>query len=109
MVKAKEKFWHPWQEPLEEVERLVKDFSQPGDQVVDPLGEGFTTAVACKRLERRCISCDIEKAAVIRGQDRLAGKSTAIAPSSPQLRTEEQSGRELDLTQVPCQSLQAKY
>ena len=109
MVKAKEKFWHPWQEPLEEVERLVKDFSQPGDQVVDPLGGGFTTAVACKRLGRRCISCDIEKAAVIRGQDRLAGKSTAIAPSSPQLRTAEQSGRELDLTQVPCQSLQAKY
>ena len=29
MVKAKEKFWHPWQEPLEEVERLVKDSSHP--------------------------------------------------------------------------------
>ena len=58
MVKAKEKFWHPWQEPLEEVERLVKDFSQPGDQVVDPLGGAFTTAGACKRHDRKCISCD---------------------------------------------------
>ena len=81
MVKAKEKFWHPWQEPLEEVERLVKDFSQPGELVVDPLGGGFTTAVACKRLGRRCISCDNDEKAVIRGQDRLAGKTSDEHPA----------------------------
>ena len=81
MVKAKEKFWHPWQEPLEEVERLVKDFSQPGDQVVDPLGGAFTTAVACKRHDRKCISCDNNEAAVIRGQDRLAGKTSDEHPA----------------------------
>ena len=79
MVKAKEKFWHPWQEPLEEVERLVKDFSQPGDQVVDPLGGAFTTAVACKRHDRKCISCDNNEAAVIRGQDRLRSTSWSTA------------------------------
>ena len=81
MVQAKEKFWHPWQEPLEEVERLVKDFSQPGDQVVDPLGGAFTTAVACKRLGRRCITCDNDEKAVIRGQDRLAGKTSDEHPA----------------------------
>ena len=37
MVKEKEKQWHDWQQPLQEVERLVKDFSEPGDLVVDPL------------------------------------------------------------------------
>ena len=79
MVKAKEKFWHPWQEPLEEVERLVRDFSQPGDLVVDPLGGGFTTAVACKPLGRKCISCDSDEAAVIRGQDRLTGRTPVLA------------------------------
>ena len=71
IINSKEKAWHEWQQPLEQVERLLKDFSEPGDQVVDPLGGAFTTAVACKRLSRRCISCDNEKAAVIRGQDRL--------------------------------------
>lgn len=71
-VDSKEKDWHDWQQPLAEVERLVRDFSEPGDLVVDPCGGGFTTAVACLRLGRRCISCDIEEAAVIRGQDRLA-------------------------------------
>jgi site-specific DNA-methyltransferase (adenine-specific) len=74
-VNCKEKEAHDWQQPLEEVERLVRDFSQPGDLVVDPCGGGFTTAVACKRLGRRCISCDIDEAAVIRGQDRLAEAS----------------------------------
>ena len=71
----KEKDWHDWQQPLAVVETLVRYFSDLGDLVVDPCGGGFTTAVACKRLGRRCISCDIDEAAVIRGQDRLAGKS----------------------------------
>ena len=75
-VRAKEKEWHEWQQSLEQVERLVKDFSEPGDQVVDPLGGAFTTAVACKRHDRKCISCDNNEAAVIRGQDRLAGKTS---------------------------------
>lgn len=78
MVKEKEKEWHDWQQPLSEVENLVRYFSQLGDLVVDPLGGGFTTAVACKRLSRRCISCDNEKAAVIKGQDRLAGKTPSL-------------------------------
>ncbi len=69
---CKEKEVHEWQQPIVDVERLLSDFSQPGDLVVDPCGGGFTTALACVRLGRRCISCDIEEAAVIRGQDRIA-------------------------------------
>jgi DNA modification methylase len=78
IINSKEKEWHDWQQPLEEVERLIKDFSDSGDLVVDPLGGGFTTAVACQRLGRRCISCDIDEASVIRGQDRLAGKTPGL-------------------------------
>jgi len=70
-VDSKEKDWHDWQQPLAEVERLLLDYTQPGDLVVDPCGGGFTTAVACSRTGRRCISCDIDEAAVIRGQDRM--------------------------------------
>lgn len=71
-VEGREKDWHEWQRPLEEVERLVKYFSAPGDLVVDPCGGGFTTAVACHRLGRRFVGCDIDKAAVAQGQERLA-------------------------------------
>jgi ParB-like chromosome segregation protein Spo0J len=79
IVNSKEKEWHPQQEPLEEVEMLVRYFSVPGDLVVDTCGGGFTTAVACRNLGRRCISCDIDSSAVVRGQDRLAGKSPGLA------------------------------
>ena len=70
-VKSKEKDWHEWQQPLEEVERLVRYFSDPCDLVVDPCGGGFTTAVACRNLGRRCISCDVIERSVLGGQERL--------------------------------------
>jgi hypothetical protein len=78
VVTSKEKDWHEWQQPLEEVEALVRYFSDPGDLVVDPCGGAFTTAVACKNHARRCIACDIDEVPVIRGQDRLAGKSRRV-------------------------------
>lgn len=54
---------------------MVGYFSQPGDLVVDPCAGGFTTAVACRNLGRRCVSCDVDKRAVLSGQERLAGIS----------------------------------
>lgn len=71
-IDVKEKAVHDWQQPLPEVEKLMSDFSRPGDLVVDPCGGGFTTAVACEKSGRRCISCDIDVAAVFRGRARLA-------------------------------------
>jgi DNA modification methylase/ParB-like chromosome segregation protein Spo0J len=77
-VEAREKEWHEWQRPLEEVENLVSHFSDPGDLVVDPCGGGFTTAVACQNLGRRFVGCDIDKAAVVNGQERLALKAKVL-------------------------------
>jgi predicted RNA methylase len=50
----------------------VRYFSTPGDLVVDPCAGSFTTAVACHRLGRRFVGCDVDKAAVVVGQERLA-------------------------------------
>ena len=86
---AKEKIWHDWQQPIADVEKLVEYFSQPGDLVIDPCGGGFTTAIACHRLRRRFIGCDIDKAAVASGQRRLA---------------EERAKPEL-LSMLPCKPL----
>jgi DNA methylase len=68
---SKEKAWHPWQQPLAEAETLLSYFSRPGDLVVDPCGGGFTTAEACLRLGRRCVSCDVDAACVSKGLERL--------------------------------------
>ena len=71
ITQDREKDWHPWQRPLHEVESLVQYFSRPGDLVIDPCGGGFTTAIACHRENRRFVGCDIDKAAVVKGQERL--------------------------------------
>jgi DNA modification methylase len=68
---GKEKSWHPWQQPLVEAETLLGYFSRPGDLVIDPCGGGFTTAEACLRLGRRCVSCDVDAGCVGRGLERL--------------------------------------
>jgi site-specific DNA-methyltransferase (adenine-specific) len=83
-VNSKEKDVHEWQQPLEEAERLVRYFSQPGDLVVDPCGGGFTTAEACLRLSRKCVSCDLDPECVGKGQDRInKARLSAQAAGSP--------------------------
>ena len=72
VVNKQEKDWHDWQQPLEDVEHWVRQFSKPGDLVVDPCGGGFTTAVACYRLGRRFIGCDCDQECVLPGLQRLA-------------------------------------
>ena len=72
-ISRKEKEWHPWQQPLEDVEHWLRQFSESGDLVVDCCGGGFTTAVACYRLgDRKFIGCDCDESSVISGQQRLA-------------------------------------
>ena len=71
IVNTQEKDWHSWQQPLEDVEHWERQFSKPGDLVVDPCGGGFTTAVACYRLGRRFIGCDCDEECVLRGRQRL--------------------------------------
>lgn len=72
LTNDREKGWHPWQRPLAEIEKLVSYFSKPGDVVVDTCAGGFTTAIACLKSHRRFVGCDIDHAAVVQGQERLA-------------------------------------
>lgn len=50
---------HPCPKPLDLMERLVRDFTDPGELVCDPFAGSFTTAVACKRLGRNFIGWEI--------------------------------------------------
>ena len=85
-VCSREKQDHDWQQPLEEAERLVSYFSEPGDLVLDPCAGSFTTGLACQTLGRRFVGCDIDKAAVVKGQERLRQARTAkpnVLPMKP--------------------------
>lgn len=46
-------FLHPTQKPVLLMEALVRDFTDPGELILDPFAGSGTTGVACKRLGRR--------------------------------------------------------
>lgn len=52
---------HPYEKPLSLIERLVRIYTNPGDTVFDPFMGSGITGVACKRLGRNFIGCEIEK------------------------------------------------
>jgi len=52
---------HPTQKPIELIGKIIKEYSQAGDLILDPfLGSG-TTAYCAKKLNRKCIGIEIEE------------------------------------------------
>jgi DNA modification methylase len=54
-------FCHPTQKPEKLLTELVADFTDEGETVLDPFAGSGTTAVAAKRLGRRCILIEREE------------------------------------------------
>lgn len=52
---------HPTQKPESLLNDLVVQFTDPGETILDPFGGSGTTAVAAKRLGRRCILIEREE------------------------------------------------
>ena len=78
-VTVKEKDWYPWQQPLEDVEFWLRQFSEPGDLVCDVCSGSFTVAVACLRNNRRFVGCDSDESCVQIGQQRLTEEITKLS------------------------------
>jgi hypothetical protein len=66
-----EKSAHAWQQPEEEAARLVKQFSESNELVLDPFVGSGTCGVAAVRLGRRFTGADIDPAAVATARSRL--------------------------------------
>jgi len=58
--KMNEKSEHPTQKPTDLMEALVRDFTDPGETVLDPFAGSGTTGVACKRLGRSFIGWELD-------------------------------------------------
>lgn len=70
-AQSKERVGYPTQKPIALLERIIKASSNEGDTVLDPfLGSG-TTAVACKRLQRKFIGIDANSKAIEITEQRL--------------------------------------
>ena len=46
--------------PLAEMRAIVRDYTRPGDLVVDPFCGGGTTALACAMEGRRCVTSEVD-------------------------------------------------
>lgn len=56
---SSEKCGHPAQKPEEIIRRLVLSSSAPGELVIDPFAGCGTVGAVCEKLERRCLSIEI--------------------------------------------------
>lgn len=65
---------HMWGQSFGGFLALVDTFSRPGQLVVDPFLGGGTTALACQRLQRSFVGCDIDPAAVETSRQRVTSR-----------------------------------
>ncbi len=68
---SKDKTEHPCQIPVPLLEIFIKASSKKGDLVLDPFGGSFSTATACKKLDRNSISIEMDKKYCEIGKKRL--------------------------------------
>jgi len=74
-----DKRFHEWGQDVNTARYYIDCFSRPGALVCDPFIGGGTTAIACALIDRRCVSFDIDPAAIATTVNRLAGAKIPTA------------------------------
>ncbi|MEM3075051.1 MAG: DNA methyltransferase [Candidatus Pacearchaeota archaeon] len=65
------RYEHPTQKPIKLMKRLIEKFTKEGDLIIDPYCGSGSTLVACKKLGRDFIGCDIKQEYVDLANRRL--------------------------------------
>ena len=65
------KQYHHWQQSLDGFIEIVQRFTEPNDTVLDPFIGSGTTALACLKLNRHCVGCDIDPAHITTTKQRI--------------------------------------
>lgn len=69
---------HPTQKPDVLMSKIILDYSEENDLVLDPFAGSCTTLMACKNLNRRCICIEKEKDYVNICHERLSAMSNSL-------------------------------
>ena len=75
----REKDAHEWQQSADGVEKLIDIFTNVNDMIFEPFSGGGTTALVARRMNRRCIACEIDKKAYQGSVARVFGQDKAKA------------------------------
>ena len=86
---ALERHGHPCPKPVSLMEALVRDFTDPGELILDPFGGSGTTGVAAIRLGRRFIGWERDPKYHAVATKRLAGtreQTDLFRPKAPKAK-----------------------
>jgi site-specific DNA-methyltransferase (adenine-specific) len=82
---------HPTTKPVELMEALITDFTDPGDLICDPFAGGGTTGVAAIRLGRRFIGWERDPKYHAIATKRLAGTREQLSLLAPRTKPKQTS------------------
>ena len=51
---------HPTQKPVGLIGAILRDYSEDGDEILDPFGGSGSTLIACEQLGRKCRMMEID-------------------------------------------------
>ena len=68
---TEKRYEHPTQKPVKLMRRLIEKFTKEGDLIIDPYCGSGSTLVACAKLRREFIGCDINPNYVKIAQERI--------------------------------------
>jgi len=51
---------HPTQKPVGLIGAILRDYSENGDEILDPFGGSGSTLIACEQLGRKCRMTEID-------------------------------------------------
>jgi len=63
---------YPGGKPVQLLRELLRDYTRPGDTVLDPYAGAGTTGVACVEMGRNVVGCEIDEAAHALAERRIA-------------------------------------
>ena len=63
---------HEWEQPVDDTEKLIEMFTNPGDKILDPMAGSGTTLVAAKNKKRECVGIEKEEKYIDIIKGRLA-------------------------------------
>jgi site-specific DNA-methyltransferase (adenine-specific) len=87
ITRPKEKRLHRFQQPELDAEFVIRRLTKEQDVILDPFCGSGTTAAVCKRLNRRCVTTDIDPNAVAITRGRVRATRVADPLVRPTIMT----------------------
>ena len=81
---------HPTTKPLPLMLQIIRDFTSPGDLVLDPYAGSGTTGAACRQLGRRFVGWELNSDYHAIATRRIAGERAVVSEAQPDFFTEAQ-------------------